>query len=184
MPSNFAAKLARLFLLVLLAAPAARAQDTPEAANDRYVAALRALDYDALAALTHPSAHARMARYARFIASADSLAPVATMLFGAAPDEVRALPDAALFARTMRGVTQVQGLEAIYPHMTVESLGHVMAGDTAHVVGRMTVTLEGLTQRRMQVASFLRTDAGWQALLSGDLEGILAALEARLGAGR
>ena len=61
-------------------------------------------------------------------------------------------------------------------------LGHVPEGtDLAHVVYRMTITVDGLKVTKMEVLSLQRTDSGWAMLLRSDIETMAAALRQRFG---
>lgn len=56
-------------------------------------------------------------------------------------------------------------------------LGHVLEGpDTAHVVYRMTAKTQGITVTKVAVMPVKKVGASWGGLLTGDVEGMAAAL--------
>jgi hypothetical protein len=64
----------------------------------------------------------------------------------------------------------------------MEPVGHVKEGsDTAHVVYRVEIPLEGITIERMAVLSLGRQGETWRALLSGDYSELARVLREALG---
>jgi hypothetical protein len=60
----------------------------------------------------------------------------------------------------------------------VEILGTVRENETVHVVARTGTSVKGVTIKAMEVISVKRAGAEWKLALSGDLEGMAAALSA------
>ncbi|HYW06205.1 MAG TPA: hypothetical protein VE913_04560 [Longimicrobium sp.] len=52
--------------------------------------------------------------------------------------------------------------------------------DAVHVVYRMSMTAQGVTVTKMEVLSLQRSGTRWMALPTGDLQGMIQAMSARL----
>ena len=172
----------------LLALPApAHAQDrveTPEAVTRQYAAAVRANDWVGTASLMHPDALAHFRRMFIPILAADSSGQLCRRLFDASSSaELAALPDDELFARFFRTlVNDAPELHAMFTAADLVPVGHVLEGsDVAHVVFRMKVAADGVTLTKVQAVSLRRAGRTWRVLLSGDFEGMAAALARRTG---
>jgi hypothetical protein len=158
--------------------------ETPEAVTRQFGAAMRANDWVGTAELMHPDALAQFRRMFIPILAADSTGQLCERLFGASSaGEVTALPDAELFARFFR--TLVSGapeLTGMFAGADLVPVGHVLEGnDVAHVVFRMKVAADGVTITKVQAMSLRRSGPTWRVLLSGDFEGLAAALARRTG---
>ncbi len=168
------------------AARAAAAPSTPEAAAAAFAAVMRRADWPAAAALMHPAALARLSILFAPLVRADTAGALRRGVFGVPTAAAFAgLSDAERFVRLMRFLasrspqvgTALAGTET-------QVLGHVREGrDTAHVVVRTRTPAGGATVERTSVMSMQRAGAGWGMLLSGDLEGLAAALRGRGGGG-
>ncbi len=64
---------------------------------------------------------------------------------------------------------------------TMDVLGHVMEGDTAHVVSRVTVSYQSIEVSKMEVSSFRRANGQWRGLLTGDLSALAKAIRDAVG---
>jgi hypothetical protein len=175
------------FGAALLASTPAHAQEraeTPEAVTRQYAAAVRANDWVGTANLMHPDALARFRRILMPILAADSSGQLCRRLFDASSlTELAALPDDELFARFFRTlVTDAPELHAMFTGADLVPVGHVLEGeDIAHVVFRMKVAADGVTLTKVQAVSLRRAGRTWRVLLSGDFEGLAAALARRTG---
>jgi hypothetical protein len=176
------------FGLVMLAAVASAgtAQDrpeTPEAVTRQFGAAMRANDWVGTAELMHPDALAHFRDMFLPIVTADSTGQLCDRLFATtSAAEVAALPNAELFARFFR--TLVSGapeLSGMFAGADLVPIGHVLEGNDAHVVFRMKVAADGVTITKVQAMSLRRSGQTWRVLLSGDFEGLAAALARRAG---
>jgi len=172
----------------LLALPAAAvAQDraeTPETVTRQYAAAVRANDWVGTASLMHPDALAHFRRMFIPILAADSTGQLCRRLFDASSSaELAELPDDELFARFFRTlVNDAPELHAMFTAADLVPVGHVLEGnDVAHVVFRMKVAADGVTMTKVQAVSLRRAGRTWRVLLSGDFEGLAAALARRTG---
>jgi hypothetical protein len=172
---------------VALSAAEAPAQDraeTPEAVTRQFGAAMRVNDWVGTAQLMHPDALAHFRGMFMPILAADSTGQLCRRLFDTSSTaEVAALPDAELFARFFR--TLVSGtpeLGGMFAGADLIPVGHVLEGnDIAHVVFRMKVATDGVTITKVQAMSLRRSGPTWRVLLSGDFEGLAAALARRGG---
>jgi hypothetical protein len=158
--------------------------ETPEAVTRQFGAAMRANDWVGTAQLMHPDALARFRAMFLPIVTADSTGQLCDRLFATtSAAEVAALPDAELFARFFR--TLVSGapeLRGMFAGADLVPVGHVLEGsDVAHVVFRMKVAADGVTITKVQAMSLRRFGQTWRVLLSGDFEGLAAALARRTG---
>jgi hypothetical protein len=165
-------------------APAQERAETPEVVAQQFGAAMRANDWVGTAQLMHPDALARFRNMFLPIVTADSTGQLCDRLFATTSvAEVAALPDAELFARFFR--TLVSGapeLSGMFAGADLVPVGHVSEGnDVAHVVFRMKVAADGVTITKVQAMSLRRLGPTWRVLLSGDFEGLAAALARRTG---
>jgi hypothetical protein len=158
--------------------------ETPEVVTRQFGAAMRANDWVGTAELMHPDALAHFRNMFLPIVAADSTGQLCERLFATtSAAEVAALPDAELFARFFR--TLVSGapeLSGMFAGADLVPVGHVLEGnDVAHVVFRMKVAADGVTITKVQAMSLRRSGPTWRVLLSGDFEGLAAALARRTG---
>jgi hypothetical protein len=162
--------------------------ETPEDVAKRAVAALKEDRLDDFAKAMHPEA------LKSFKAALVSIAEVADKggqgkeilgLFKGVDDldELKKLDDVPFFVFFYRGITRVQpALKQALAGAESQIIGHVLEGkDTAHVVHRMTVTVDGTKVSKTDVISLKKTDTGWGMLLSGDLENMTTMLKRRFG---
>ena len=180
--------LAALAAALVGPAPTGTAQErpeTPEEVTRQYSTAMRASDWVGTAELMHPDALAKFRRMFLPLLAADSSGELCQRLFAASSAaELAPLPDAELFARFFR--TLVSGepeLNGMFAGADLVPIGHVLEGrDVAHVVFRMKVTAaDGVTLTKVQAVSLRRVGRTWRVLLSGDFEGLAAALARRTG---
>ena len=158
--------------------------ETPEMVTRQFGAAMRINDWVGTAELMHPDALAHFRDMFLPIVRADSTGRLCDRLFATkSAAEVAALPNAELFARFFR--TLVNGapeLSGMFAGADLVPVGHVMEGnDVAHVVFRMKVAADGVTITKVQAMSLRRSGQTWRVLLSGDFEGLAAALARRTG---
>jgi len=159
---------------------------TPEAAAEELTAALRVGDWDGMAARMHPAALSELRQVLEPLLKMPDALQFRTMVFDIGTDAaVEEASDEELFAGFMRFVmTQDPTMASGFATMELEVIGHLMEGDTAHVVSRMTMSVEGVKVSRMEVSSFRQHDGRWRGLLTGDVTGLAAALQAAFGQGR
>ena len=174
-------RFAVLLLALALAAPAplvAQDADSPEAAAGAFAARLRAADWNGMAALMHPAALAEFRLMLAPILEHPAGGQLRQALFGAAePDSLTALTDAGLFGRFIGAVlSEDPDRLATVREAEVRIVGHVLEGDTAHVVSRSSLDHDGMRLTQMEVSSFVRHEGRWLALLTGEFSGMAAAL--------
>lgn len=158
------------------------AADSPEAAALRQMEAMRARDFTAMAALMHPDALREIRDFLVPILEHDEGAEFREMLLGT--DDVAVLDTlshAALFAQFLQFVmASDSSIGASLGAAQMTPIGHLMEGDTVHVVSRLTVTLEGVAMTQMDVLSLRHYQGQWRSLLSGDLSGLVAMIRQAL----
>ena len=160
-------------------AEATPAQATPESVASRYMEAMRRGDWAASARLMHPDALRQLKQMFRPIVLAEPTHQVGITFFNVrTPAEYDRLPSEQAFERLMRGLIQMRPeLRSAVATSQFEIIGHVTeAPDVAHVVYRMKVTTQGIGVTKTAVMSLRRSGASWRGLLSGDIEGLAAAL--------
>ena len=173
-------RIAVLMLSLALIAPiGVRAQeaDSPEAAARAFAGRLAAGDWDGMAALMHPTALAQFRQMLGPVLDHPAGGQIRQALFGASePDSLTALSDARLFGRFIGAVlSQDADMLAAVRDADVHIVGHVMEGDTAHVVSRSSLDYDGMEMTQMEVSSFVPHEGRWFALLTGEFSGMAAA---------
>jgi hypothetical protein len=177
-------------LLLLLAAGtwasplnARQGDDTPEAVAAAYMAAMRAGDWQAMADLMHPDALSELRGLLGPIMRHPETAQLRMAMFQTNDTlALDAVSDDAFFAAfTQFVLSQDPASSAALRNAEIEVLGRIMEGDTAHVVSRMSMVVEGVNVSKMEVASFRLADGKWRSLLSGDVSGIATMLQGALG---
>lgn len=175
-------------LVAALACPSGLAAqpDTPETVARRYFEAMRSEDAAALARVTHPEALAelRVLLAPLFESELPEAEEFRQRLLGVRTvREARALSDTTVFANFIRALGgQLPVFTQALRSSAMEAIGHVMEGpDTAHVVYRVTIPLEGITLERLAVLSLGRDGDTWGALLSGDYSELARVLRETLG---
>ena len=151
---------------------------TPEAAAAGLIGALRAGDWDGMAAKMHPAALRELRSFLDPLLELPDAEEFRSTFLGVRSDaEARGLTDAALFARFIR-FTMTQDTSMLPAMRTAQLavLGHVMEGDTAHVVSRLSMTFQGIAVSKMEVSSFQEFNGEWRGLLTGDISGLAKAL--------
>lgn len=178
-------RLAVLMLSLAMIAPvraAAQEADSPEAAARAFAARLRAADWDGMAALMHPAALAEFRQMLAPVLEHPAGGQIRHVLFGVSePDSLTILTDARLFGRFIGAVlSQDADMLAAVRDADVQIIGHVMEGDTAHVVSRSSLDYDGMPMTQMEVSSFVPHEARWFALLTGEFSGMAAAFSRML----
>ena len=172
-------------LLACSVSTLAAGAETPEQAAQKVIDATKAADWKAFASLLDPEALSGLRTLLRDLMSETSSQPAAKMLTGVQSlEELDKLSSSQVFERFMANVTgQVPGYVEAAKGAEVRILGHVdEKPDLAHVVSRNTVRLEEITLTKMEVVTLRRHGNRWRALLSGNLEGVMAQLRRSLAA--
>jgi hypothetical protein len=178
-----------LFLALLALIPLiprlAAAQQTPEQAAERYFAATKAMDWTATAAMMHPQALQSMKTMFVELATLDSEGAVIPPMLGVqSGEQLAAMPPARVYERVLNMLTrlQPQTIEAMRG-ASFDVVGHVMEGDTAHVVYRLKMSVEGTTITQTSVFSLARDGGQWRGLLTGDIQNMISGLRSAIKGG-
>lgn len=177
--------LAPMYLLQGVAASPSRSIADTESAQQvtmRFIDAMRANHWKALAALMHPAALRQMREFLSVLLEAPNADPIRRELLGvSSAAEAKALSDTAMFEALLRVSAKSPELGDAFRSAKVQILGQVNEGpDTAHVIYRMQLTLEGTPVSTMDVISLARSPAGWRGLLKGDMAAFAAAIRAAI----
>ena len=162
--------------------PAAQTAETPEQVTERFVAAMRAADWQGMASLMHQNALKQMHQLLAGVFESPNAGPIRQQLLGVTTvQQAQALSDTAVFAALMRMTTQDAGVAELLKNAKVQVLGHVNEGpDTVHVVYRMAMTINGIPITKMDVMSLARSPVGWRGLLKGDFSALAAGIRAAM----
>ena len=158
----------------------AQTAETPEQVTERFVAAMRAADWNGMASLMHQNALKEMRQLLSGVFEAPNAGQIRQQLLGVTTvQQAQALSDTAVFASLMRMTTQDADVAELLRSAKVEVLGHVNEGaDTVHVVYRMAMTINGIPITKMDVMSLARSPVGWRGLLKGDVTALAAGIRA------
>jgi hypothetical protein len=161
----------------------AQTAETPEQVTDRFIAAMRAADWNGMASLMHPNALKQMRQLLAGVFEAPNAGQIRQQLLGVnTVQQAQALSDTAVFASLMRMTTQDADVAELLKNAKVQVLGHVTEGaDTVHVVYRMAMTINGIPITKMDVMSLARSPLGWRGLLKGDVTALAAGIRAAAG---
>lgn len=86
---------------------------------------------------------------------------------------LRAEPPRDFFIRFMNWVVRVNPMALkMVAGGTIQPLGHIMEGDTAHVVCRVNLEVLSMQVSQMKVVSVKKDGDEWRVLLGGDIEGL------------
>jgi hypothetical protein len=152
---------------------------TPESVVARYVEATKRRDWKASAALMHPDALKQLKQMFRPIVASKSEMGLGKMFFSVQTlTEYDRLSGQQAFERLMTAVTrQNPDVSSALATSKATIIGHVLEGpDTAHVVYRMTAKVQGISVTKLAVMPLKRSGNSWAGLLTGDIEGMAAAL--------
>jgi hypothetical protein len=166
---------------LLLAPRPAAAQAAPEQVAERYFRATQAGDWPAAAAMMHPRALDDFKRMIADLAAVDDEDEEFPRLFGLHTGEVGGMPPAQLYARVVERIQSLQeGLDEMMKNATFTVLGHVLEGDTAHVVYRLNTRAMGAPVSQTSVVSMRRDGGEWKPMLNADLQNLFAAMKAAI----
>src|SRR6267378_693986 len=160
----------------------AQSAETPEQVTERFIAAMRAADWQGMAALRHQNALKQMHELLAGVFESPNAGPIRQQLLGVTTvQQAQAMSDTAVFAALMRMTTQDAGVAELLKSAKVQVLGHVNeAPDTVHVVYRMVMTINGIPITKMDVMSLARSPVGWRGLLKGDFSALAAGIRAAM----
>ena len=169
-------------VLSLMAAPlcaqsVATASETPEGTADAFLRSLRAIRWDAAAAVTHPDALRRFHDLVTMLADVDSTDAVRRYLTDTDRAGYGELTSTQVFRRALGNlIDDMPGLMHAVFDRDDQVLGHVLESpDTAHAVYRSTPRISGGVSQ-VKVMQLGRTPAGWRVLWSEEMDVLDAAL--------
>ena len=165
------------------AAPAAVADASdPEARRiaSAYATALLELRLDDATAHVHSSALTSIRRLVNLMLSddADPAERMQILKVSTAAEQAK-LTDREVFARFLGVAMDQPGAREVLKNSKSTALGAVAEGQTLHFVSRTEIAVEGMKMSKMEVLSMQQENGVWRVLLSGDLSGMVAALEAQ-----
>ena len=174
-------------LLMLLAAAGLQGADlsTPEGTASAAMAAMAAQDFQQYSLYMHPAALAdfkrTMMEVVESAAEAKGEAQLLALFDGVnGLDGLRKLDDRQFFTSFLDGVmTKIPMMKEALSGADMQMLGHVMEGEVAHVVARVSVKMQGASIKKMSVVSLQKDGGEWKMLLTGELEGFARMLKAR-----
>ncbi|HWC73635.1 MAG TPA: tetratricopeptide repeat protein [Gemmatimonadales bacterium] len=159
------------------------ALETPQQVTLRMIDAMRANDWQTMAALMDPRALHQLREFLSILFDTPNVDQIRKELLGVSTvAEAQALSDTAMFEALLRYTTKSNPeLGDVFRSAKVQILGQVNEGpDTAHVVYRMQMTVEGTPVTTMDVVSLTRSAAGWRGLLKADMSAFAAAIRAAI----
>jgi hypothetical protein len=172
--------------LSMTAAPVA-AQDTPEALAAAYMEANRSGDWFRVAALMHPEAVTSFKEMFGAIISMDGTGEFREQFFDVESDSAfQSLAPDSLFGMFMtKLVTASPELGGMLGSSKTVVIGHVSeeALGLTHVVVRMSFDMQGMQISKIDVIPMKRHNGQWRAMLTGDIENMVAALKMQMGGG-
>lgn len=147
--------------------------------------AVRAANWDAMATMMHPDALAELRGFLAPLLELPAAAEFRRAVLGVESDSAaRGLSNEEIFAGFVRfAMTQDPDLLSSMRTAQLRVLGHLMEGETAHVVSRVTISYQGISVSQMDVSSFREVDGEWRGLLSGDISSLAKALRDAVAAG-
>ncbi|HSM07823.1 MAG TPA: hypothetical protein VLA33_02265 [Gemmatimonadota bacterium] len=190
------AALATLLLALPAAAPLAAQEataarpageldaSTPEAATVSLVDRIRTSDYEGMADLMHPAALDELRELFQPVLEAEQMAELRTEVFGTpSVEEATALSGRDIYETIISFALGADpATSAAMQSVEADVVGHIMEGDTAHVVYRMNLNIEGFEMSQTAVASYRQHEGRWLGLLTADLRGMVAGLRQALDA--
>jgi hypothetical protein len=152
----------------------------------RFIDAMRGNDWNGVARLMHPAALHQLREFFSVLFESPNAEPIRRELLGVSSvAEAKAMSDTALFVSLLRVSTRSPEMSDVFKTAKVQILGQVNEGpDTAHVVYRMQIVLEGTPVTTMDVFSLARSPAGWRGLLKGDMAAFAAAVRSAVERGQ
>lgn len=161
---------------VVTPAPAQSADDEAITVAGSYVDAMRASDFDGMAALMHPVSLAELREIFSPVLASEAGPGIISAIGLPPPDQLASMSDSEFFAAFMRAIVAGDSTMAdALRQAQADLLGSVPEGDdTVHVVYRMRMKIEGVEVSEMEVLSLGRWENTWRGLLAGDLAGLAA----------
>jgi hypothetical protein len=180
--------LALLIPIPLLADEPKTKSDTPEAVAGRAINALKEDRLNDFAKDMHPDALKELKSALVSVAEAAAKSGEGKEILALLGDaksvaDLKKLDDQQFFVAFYRGLIRLQPkLKQVLSTADVKIIGHVMEGeDTAHVVHRMIMDVEGIRVSKTDIISMRKRESSWGMLLTGDLENVTKSLKRQFG---
>jgi len=159
------------------------AEKTPEALLAEYFTAFKAGDLETMSKIMHENDLEKLKRemmpvVERGINSVKSgigQDEVAKRLFSEDDDveAIRAESAQMFFIRFMEWVHELNpNMKSAMSGATIQPIGHVMDGEVAHVVYRVSVEMAGTKFNQVTVMSAKKSGDEWKLMLTGEIEGM------------
>jgi len=154
---------------------------TPEEVAREMLALTRSSDWPGYTKLLHPEALVALQGMFHDVVAGDPSHEAGKQLFGVADVAAfDALPAGEVFQRLMATLTKIPQFAAALASAEGVIVGSVPEGaDLVHVVFRVSASADSMTFSRVSAMTLRKFEGQWRALLSGNIEGIAAALTAR-----
>jgi hypothetical protein len=176
----------RLLLpMLLVVSGVGYAQESgPETVAKQYFAVLQRDGLTAVGRFMHPEALEKFRSMMLPVYEAEAGAgrnELRSVTFGSQSTiaDVRAL-DPVQFVNGFMNLVAAQTGGSRISFDTLEIVGVVAEGDQRHVLARITVGVEELRITEFEVLSFAPYEGGWRLQLNGEMQGLAAALRARM----
>lgn len=158
---------------------------TPEASTEALVVSMRASDWSGMADLMHPDALEELREMFLPLLRDEDLGAFRQEIFGIeGAEEASALDGRQIYEGFISfALTADPTMTAALQTVDADVIGHVMEGDTAHVVYRLDMNVAGIDVAQTAVASYRRRDGRWLGLLTTDLRGMIAGMRQALDEG-
>ena len=176
------------FLLCFCIASISAASDlsTPESAAKAAMDAISAQQFTEYGTYMHPEALASFRKMMMEVVESAAEAKAETQLlklFSDAPSvaALQKLNDQEFFGSFLKGVmTSVPMMKEAMSGADTKIIGHVFEGNNlAHVVTRISLTMQGVGMKKMSVISLQKDGESWKMLLTGELEGLANILKSQ-----
>jgi hypothetical protein len=177
-------KILRLaFTALIITSSIAFAENTPEGMIKLYFDAFKSGDHERMAANMHPDELEKLKKellpvVARGIEGAQSgmtRDQYALTLF-ADSEDIEIITNespAEFFVRFMSWINRMNPmLKNTIGGASIETVGHLMEGDLAHVVYRVMINMSGTRMTQLSVMSVKKSGDEWKLMMSGEIEGM------------
>lgn len=179
---TFSTALALLALALSGGAHPQEQTEGPEKVLVEMIEVMRAGEWEAYALYLHPDALAEFRSFVLALAKADETGELEQVLLRSSEGElIEQLDGVAVFERFMQAMAEIEpGAFGSLGTASVQVLGSVVEDDLVHVVYRMQLAVEGTPFVKVAVQGFKRDGNTWKALLTGDIQALVASLQEML----
>ena len=159
--------------------------ETPRQVAEQILEATRTTNWGRAASLMHPAALKELRTLFDPILTLENEtgATLRHQLFGFATlKEATQASDSTVYSQLMNAVmAQQAGMDDAVRSAKFHYIGTVEEGrDTAHVLGRMSMSVQSIPFSQIEVISVVRAGATWRGLLKGELKAMAAGMKAAM----